>query len=278
MSRSGLKPGEDQSAYDYLWRLSPDRWAWEFLRRNAAFRRDAALRGAEDLSVMPAPCPGVRMLRPRTDQAIAERWGLVFMPDPAANGYDAQVVWNRYAFPDQVEVTCRPCTPDQRCEIRDRTLPHCDVTHVTDLAGREYVLVRRGGCVIQVRSTGMSLLSIEPVRMKLTISDVESYNRQIKVLTSVIELYSETPDLSAPRWTKTTEVLRNCLIALDCLDQGARRRDIAIALYGAKRTREEWHGPSMKHTVRYLVRKAEELREGGYLRELLHARTEKAGA
>lgn len=39
----------------------------------------------------------------------------------------------------------------------------------------------------------------------------------------------------------------------------------------APRVREEWSGPSMKQAVRYLVKKAEALRDGGYLKELVNA-------
>ena len=85
--------------YDYLSRLSMDRWAWEYLRRNDEFRRDASVRSKDDISERMAPCAPIRMLKARTSQTLAERWGLVLMPDPNKNGIDADVVWNRASLP-----------------------------------------------------------------------------------------------------------------------------------------------------------------------------------
>ncbi|WP_300381195.1 DUF2285 domain-containing protein [Henriciella sp.] len=257
--------------YDYLWRLTPDRWAWEYLRRNRDFRTDCVGRMDESIAERPAPCADIRLLRSRVPQTLAERWGLVFLPDPNRNGFDADAVWTNGAFPDQVEVHCGPRAQNESCDIFDRTMAICDVTHVTDAVGREFLLIRGKGCVVQVRCTGMSLLGLEPVRMKLTISDVEGYERRVKLQKAALELYGDGPDLATPLWNKTTQVLRNGLIALDCLNLGMTRREIAVVLHGPDRVRDEWDGPSMRHAIRYLVKKAEALRDGGYLTELLGA-------
>lgn len=257
--------------YDYLWRLSPDRWAWEFLRRNPDFRRDAAPRDPGAVSEQRAPCVDAKILRPRAPQALADRWGLVLMPDPDLGAYDADVVWNRAAFPDQIELYCITRAPHERCNLWDRVTAISTFTHVTDFTGGEYLLVRCNGSVIQQRCSGVSLLGMEPVRLKLMISDMEGYGRRLKLLEAAFSVYDEPPGAAAPRWNKTTQVLRDGLIALDCLALGGTRRDIAAALYGAMRVREEWNGPSMKAAVRYLVKKAEALRDGGYVDELLRA-------
>ena len=62
--------------YDYLSRLSPDRWAWEYARRNPDLRRDAEARSDDDVSEMKAPCADIRLLKPRNPQRLAHRWGL----------------------------------------------------------------------------------------------------------------------------------------------------------------------------------------------------------
>lgn len=271
MADTALNSAGVLARYDYLWRLPPDRWAWEFLRRNPGFRRDAACAGADLVSERAAPCPDIRLLRPRAPQTLAERWGLVFMPDPERNGFKADAVWSPSAFPDQVEVSCSPRAPDQACEIWDRTVPICQITHITDFVGREFLLVRRNGYVVQLRCTGLSLLGLEPVRMKFTMPGVENYERRIKYQKAAFEVYGEQPDLSRPQWSKTTQVLRDGLIALDGLERGLSRRDIAVILYGADRVDADWSGPSLRHTLRYLVKKAEALRDGGYLSELLGA-------
>ena len=75
--------------YDYLWRLSADRWAWEYLRRNPVFRFDSACCEPEDVSERMAPCAPIRLLRPRVSQTLAQRWGLLVMPNPEQTGLEA---------------------------------------------------------------------------------------------------------------------------------------------------------------------------------------------
>lgn len=261
------------SSYEYLRRLSADRWAWEFLRRNRAFRRDAAFRPPIDVSAAPLARPGVRFRRAHAPQSLAGRWGLVFMPDPERNGYEEDVIWSRHAFPDQTEIVCSPCASDRRCEVLEHILAACDVTHVTDPIGREFLILRRAGRALQIRCTGVSLLGLDPVRVKFAISCVRSYERRVKLQRAAIEFYNAAPCRSDPEWTKTTEVLRNALIAIDCLDLQMSRRETAAVLHGAEKVQAEWDGPALKHSIRYLVKKGEALRGGGYLTELLGLQT-----
>ncbi|MEM9617943.1 MAG: DUF2285 domain-containing protein [Pseudomonadota bacterium] len=269
-----LKSDGVLARYDYLSRLSPDRWAWEYLRRNKEFKRDAATRNVNDVSETKAPCADIWILRPTTTQTLAERWGLAFMPDLEQNGFDAEAVWSHYVFPDQVEVNCTPRKPGQSCNIWDQTVPHCRITHVTDRSAREYLLMRGKGCVVQIRCTGMSLLSVEPVRMKLQISDMQAYERKLRYQKEALKLYGDGPDTSEPLWSKTTQILRNGLIALDCLELGMKQRDIAAVIYGEDAVAHDWADDcsSLRSQLRYVIRKAEGLRDGGYLVELLGAR------
>ena len=264
-----LATDESLKTYDYLWRLSNDRWAWEYLRRNGEFLEDAKLHSWDDISEMTAPCANIRLLRSRVPQKLASRWGLVFMPDPKLNGIEADAVWLKTAFPDQVEVNCTPRAEGQSCDIWDRTVPHCRITHITDRAQREFLLLRGNGCVAQVRCTGLSLLGMEPVRMKLQISDMEAYERKLKAQKDAFRIYGEDPEIETPMWSKRTQMLRDGLIALDCLALGMTQREIAIVLYGKATVEAEWGVASMKSTTRYLVNKAKALRDGGYLVELL---------
>ena len=127
--------------------------------------------------------------------------------------------------------------------------------------------------MVQVRCSGLPLIGLEPVRMKFTISDIDAYERKAKVQKAALELYGDGPDLSVPLWTKTTQILRNGLIALDCMEQDMSRREIAVLLYGEARVADAWNDDkgSLRDAVKYLVRKAEGLRDGGYLMELLGA-------
>ncbi len=193
------------------------------------------------------------------------------MPDPNLNGHDADVVWNLAAFPDQIIIYCVTRAPHEPCEIWERVNAVSKSTHVTDYSGREYLLCRCDGSVIQNCCTGVSLLGLEPVGVRLMITDMQSFPRRSKLLQSAFDVYNGVYPTRPAQWSKTTQILRDGLIALDCLALGGNHRDVAAALYGQIRVREEWNGPSMKHAVRYLVKKAEALRDGGYREDLLRA-------
>ena len=51
-----LETNAETAAYDYLSRLSSDRWAWEYARRNDDLRDDAAHRSDDDISEKKADC------------------------------------------------------------------------------------------------------------------------------------------------------------------------------------------------------------------------------
>jgi hypothetical protein len=259
--------------YNYLWRLSPDRWAWEYLRRNAEFLKDADRYYALANTVEKKACHNIRILKSLTPQTIAERWGLVMLPDPKASALDADLVWNHKLFPDQIEVNVTPRAKTESCDIFERTIAVCTVTHVTDTVGREYLILRGNGCALQVRCTGLSLLTMEHVRMKLQVPDFESYDRKIKAQQQGMLIFGNDPDAETPMWSKKTQILRDGLIALDCLALGMSRREIAITLYGKLRVETEWSDPSgsMKDAIKYVIKKAEGMRDGGYLIELLGA-------
>ncbi|MEX1250658.1 MAG: hypothetical protein WEA77_05615, partial [Hyphomonas sp.] len=189
-------------------------------------------RSDADISERMAPCAPIRLLRSRAHQKLAERWGLVFMSDPAINGIDPDAFWSHYVFPGEVEVNCRPLKPRQSFDIWDRTVPYCSFTHVTDSAAREYLLIRGKSCIAQVGCTGMSHLSIEPGRMKIKTPDLFGIQRKQKVQEEVRRLLGNGPDIHAARWTKTTQILRKSVIALDCIKAGISQREIASLLYG----------------------------------------------
>lgn len=269
MKTFSLDTDDLTAKYDYLWKFSDDRWAWEYARRSEKVRRYAASRTPDDISELKTPCADIRLLKSRTVQTMAERLGFVFMPDPKLNGFEADAIWTREAFPDQVEVNCTALGPNDTCDIWQRTVPYCKITHATDSIGREFLLIRGKECVVQVRCTGLSLLGMGPVLMNLSISDLDAYERKLKAQKAALEVIGGGSDTQKPRWTKRTQILRNGLIALDGLEAGLNRREIAVVLFGRDRVEEDWSGPSMKHTMRYLMLKAESLRDGGYLVELL---------
>ena len=268
MSICADAPHMDPESYAYTLTLSRSRWAWEFLRRNPDFLADAAREPPGSVSIRTA-CPRTLLVKPRTDQVAADRWGLAFFPDPAATGYDALAFWSGTRFPRQVQLQVSPAMPGEMCEIQDKTRALCDIVHLVDSAGREHLLVKGNGHVVQVRCTGLSLLTNDPVRLGFLIHGVETFQQRVSLLADAQRVYGMPPQ-TQPAWTRSRLALRNALIAWDCQMAGLSLRATASVIYGEFRSREAWAGPSraMKDEMRRARKRAHRLVHGGY-RQLL---------
>lgn len=255
--------------YDYAWKLSRSRWAWEFLRRNPEFLADAARHSPDEISIRKA-CRDITILRLRTDQCDAERWGLAFFPEPALNGFDANVFWSAGLYPRQVQIQVGPGAPDEVCGIYEKTASVCRIFHLTDTSGRELLLLKGNGCVVQVRCTGMSLLAMEPVKMRFLIEGGESLEQKYLILKEAHRIYGDGSVQEPINWSRGALILRNALIAFDCHAAGLSLRDTAAVIYGKDRADEAWAGPSrsMKDEMRRARDRGIELVGGGY-RDLL---------
>lgn len=253
------------SGYDYCWLLSDSRWAWEFLRRNSAFLDDAASTPPGSLSFA-AACHQITLVRPKAPQTLAERWGLSFFPDPDQNGLDADAFWSAGLYPRRVHTHISPRSSIEVCEIYDRTVGICRITHLTDLAGREHLLLKGNGCVIQVLCTGMSLLAREPVKLSFVIDSLDEFQAKLKTLQRAQRVYDPQAEAEIPEWTRHSLALRNALVALDCHDAGKSYFETAAFIYGEARAREAWDSPSraMKDEMKRALARGRELREGGY--------------
>lgn len=263
-----LKTDRVTGRYNYLWRMTGDRWAWEYMRRNESYRADARAMSIEDVSELTV-CHNIKVYKSRVPQTIAERWGLIMMVDPELNAIEANVVWTADAYPDQVAINVVPRAQNEACEIYDKTVSLCKISHFTDSVGREFLITRGNGCLFQARCQGLSLLGLEPVKMELRLTDFESYQRKAKAHEEGMRVFGDNPDAETPKWTKRTQMLRDGLIALDCLELSMSQKEIARVLYGAQRVEDEWDEGRMRVAVSYLISRAIALSDGGFRVELL---------
>ncbi len=74
--RSPRPDWRDASSYDYTQELSPEAWAWEFLRRNSEYRA-AWSRQAQRANAELAQRSQAREALSAADTAEAAPWGLV---------------------------------------------------------------------------------------------------------------------------------------------------------------------------------------------------------
>lgn len=248
--------------YAYTEQLSRSRWAWEFLRRNTEFREDARRAGADSLVRRPG-CRNVEFLRAGDGQAPSGRWGLLAFPDPDCDGAGADVFWNPALYSGALRVQIAPRAREETCEIFEESTRRARILHLTDLAGREHLLLRAGGRSVQAACEGLSLLSAEPVRIQIILGGGAGLDTHLRCLERARRL------LSAPErrsWTRITRAMCIALISLDCRQAGLSQRETARLIYGAARAEEGWSASSdaLRAVIRRAQHKGQHYVSGGY--------------
>lgn len=255
--------------YDYACSFSPGNWAWEFARRNRALRAAAQAQGAPPQ--VRDTRRGVRLLALPAPDPAAEAWGLLYFPNPDHSVLSTEVFWSDDACPDKITVNVRRREPGEIDEIFEQSVQLCAVNHLVDGASREHLFVRGRACAIQMRCTGASLLSPEPLKMEFAIPGFSTLTDHHAALSRARRVY-DLPPCGKPAWTRKALGLRNALVALDANEAGLSYRQTASLIYGAERAACAWSGPSlsMKSEMARLLSKGRRLRDGGY-REMLTA-------
>lgn len=257
------------SGYDYTHLLTRSRWAWEFLRRNESFLDDARSSDADELSRKTAS-NGIQLIRATQPQRLAQSWGLAFFPDPNKNGIEADLFWSGSLYPRAINIHVSPRPVSETDDIFDRCVDICKITHFTDTEGREHLLLRTGECAIQIRCSGLSLLSLEPVRMRIVIGGIDNLGERLKVFEKAKRLFDQRGPDPSPKWSRTSKALRNALIALDADIAGLSHFETASLIYGRDYASKCWSSQSdaLRQEVYRSRKRGRHLRDGGYLKLL----------
>lgn len=247
----------DAAAYQPL--LSADRSliAWEWLRRDPAYRAAArrAFRTGSECSA------GQAVLAP-------ERWGLHAFEDPAFAVPNARPVWRakHHTFVLGVEAGL----PDAANAFELERLAVIS-TLVTAADGREHLLlcdgfrtirvdvlagtIARGAAGLTYRLRGLAAAE----RPLLTLQRFLALCRAGRFCRSL-----HPPEARARRW-------QLMLRAWDAIDAGADQRDIAAELLSPEAAEPRWRtsSPSLRSQAQRLVRSARRMASGAYLELLL---------
>ena len=244
------------AAYLYVLCLDTLALAWEYLRRNIAYQR-------------------LWRHRYRLAADAVAPWHLAQLEDPGLDARQAHPVW-QYPLADQVALHGMRPTPGL-------ALP---VFSLWALRGRKQVRALSGGYALQVRQASHTLRAVCDVRaMEGAAADlVIPLNRYgSKRLRALQAQWRSAPserlfrdeahrlDGQTYRASRAGQLHLHALMALDALQANASHRDIAVALVGEARTREQWHADAtLRGLVRHYLRRGRYFRDGGY-RSLLTA-------
>lgn len=258
------------SKYDYTAKLSRDRWAWEFSRRDPEFYETAQFyHQRRDVSCIQGPMKKVTCLKLRRPQLEAEASGLAFFPNPDLNALKADVFWSAYHYPREICVQVVPAAPGFIDQLLFGAVKHCHIVHFTGADGHEQFILRRPTCCVQIRAEGISLLSTQPHRMRIVIDDHENLDEMLAILKSAQRLMSGEDD-PVPPFTVRSGDLRNALICLDAKEAGLSFWEMAEIIHGPDHVQSNKVRGSraLKDSMRRSLRLGQQLRDGDF-RKLL---------
>ena len=239
----------DAAAYEPL--LDADRsfFAWEWLRRNPAYRAaaDTASQSPGDLR----------------HAAEAARWGLHAFVQPDAAAPEARPIWRAEVHPFVLGVEAGPP------EIGDAF----DFDHFAAIAtlvpgadGREHLLISDGLRAIRIDILEGSLAR-GPANLRYRLAGLASAERPLLTLRRFLALcrtggFCRSLHPKEPRAKRWVLMLR----ASDALAAGTDQREMAAILLSAEAGGPRWRtqAPSLRSRVQRLVRSARGAEEGGF--------------
>ena len=248
MSESNTVQWYPTAAYLYVLHLDGPALAWEYLRRNPAYRHD--------------------WIHCDTNfSQVARRWGLRLLEDPNRDARDAQPDW--LSDPDNL-VHLSP---------EDATDAQAQPFHVWELPGYRY-LTHDGERLVLTSQLPQHILRLA---IPMTLKDGQSFAYSVRAgadlqrrwRSAALELrWLDPPDadhiaVSAVRPGRTALLHLRTLQTLDGVLAGASHRDLGEVFFGAAAVTRHWYdGSDLRAHVRRLVRRGRVLMLGGYRRLL----------
>lgn len=224
--------------YTYTESLTDADWAWEFLRRNARFRRDVYISRVRFL------CPlrhvsGVRIYRIFGNQSRAHHWGLTCFANPDLNAHQTDVFWHCELLSSSIDAGSSIARSD--CCHPDLNLFE-DKNCVAVLCSNDQLklLYRFKSNLIHMTLTGPSLL-FSPVNLQFQLNGFDAIGTQAKTLLLFYSLIkSRSLRRSKPLTERERSYRKRYLIALDCYQRGGSLQDTARVFQAFGLTRLKW--------------------------------------
>jgi len=223
--------------YEYLIGLRRRDWAWEFVRRCPEFAEEAYARWNE-VQFSTSCIPNSKVVHLYESVPEAERWGLMFFPNPDQPAPTADVYWLADFDPAIVSVMVTPRNSGEPDEMK-AVIDGCSIDVLRDPNGTEHLLTRGKYSSAQSLCSGLSLLHArQPVKVNLDMRGPGQMDLSLAAYKQAEEILHKGPW----RWTSRTLRLRNALICLDVKEAGLQLRDAAEMIYGEERVANEWSG------------------------------------
>lgn len=244
-----------RDAHAYAPLLAADRstLAWEWLRRNQAYRAAAASALTE--------AAGQR----REVREGPEHWGLHAYEPPHLAAPHARPVWRADLFPYVLEAHAEPSLGDE--DSFDLARLAAVSTLITAADGTEHLLLSQGFCAIRIDLLSGSLKQ-GPVQLQYRLAGFANAEKPLMTLQRFLTFWKTGRYCAGLQPTETR--VRRLLLMLrtwDALMSGAAQREIAAELLSTEALEDRWRvgAPTLRSRVQRLVRNARIMAAGGYL-------------
>lgn len=249
-----------REAQDYEWLLKMGRpaWAWEWLRRDRQYRRQALLAIGSRASHAAA-----------TVEPEAAAWGLHRFEDPRVDARRARPMWMAAAWPQVLQLDAEAVDAASAASAGD-AFDLLSLGHATLVTGTsEHWLEMEGGHALRLDVLSGTLAK-GPARLWLELRGPSEVKAAIIALRQLAALWSgrELPGGEVLSPARAARLLRLLRVA-DALAAGASQRAIAEVLFNARATRR-WRleQASVRLQAQRLVRNARAMGRSGYRRIL----------
>ena len=251
--RSFAPDWRDAQGYAALLRAEPVAIAWEWLRRDPAYRAAAAGTRHRDMAADFAAVP--------RDPA-AGPWGLHAFEDPALPAPVARPVWHRAAYARVLTADAQAggAAPDRFDLARFAAI----ATVLRGPAGFEHLLLSDGASSLRLDIVSGSLLA-GPVCLSYRLAGLAAVRGPLDALGALIRL-CHSGCLARPQARDRNRRLVLLLRAWDALQSGASQREVAAALLSGEAAARRWRSeaPSLRSRAQRLARGARAMARGGY--------------
>ena len=258
MSPGPARLGDWRNAAAYASLLDCDRsaFAWEWLRRDPAYRRAAA----ENKEGVEAP---VGRAQPQ-----AAPFGLHAFEDPDLPAWTAQPVWRAEAQADILSAEAE--AGEEGDDLFDLEQVHVPWRLVRGELGQEHLLLTDGCQRVRLDIVRGTIVG-GPVLLRHRLAGIASLERPLLLLRglSMVWRTGGFPQSLFPRERRARRWIA-LLRTADALAGDASQREIAAALLGAAADNARWrvNAPSLRSAAQRLVRASGAMRAGGWRRLL----------
>ncbi|MCC6914183.1 MAG: DUF2285 domain-containing protein [Rhodospirillaceae bacterium] len=260
-----------QDAAAYQWTLALPRlaWAWEFLRRNPAYR--AAWREARRSRRVTRLAPRLTVIETDETAADAGEWCLLPpLEDPGRDVRHAAVFWDAADCPTVLPVFAASGDARGGRSPLFRSKYKCRIAVYVAPDGRQHVLFTHHGRSVQLEVAGLSIFAAKQL-LAAVAPPHDRFSSHVHAMKRLADLmiHNDLRPQLYPTYAQSRR-LAEVLQALDGWLQGATQRRIATALFGKERADHMWRHQRrhMLDRVRRAIKRGRALMNGGYRRFL----------